>query len=128
MSIISIFRIFPGLVKDLDHHKYDYATKFLNTHNTYILLEKQLVATHDLDVDMSTDTDGTTTPAPPQYNYVPLLDNCTDHFPNFKLHVAQTEKKKKSRSQSKSPSPAGMRPTRTAKNKPTLNRTPSKRR
>ena len=118
------------MVKDLDHHKYDYATKFLSTHNTYILLEKQLVHS-DLDGDMSiTDTEGgAVTPCPPQYNYVPLLENCADHFPGFKLHVAQTEiKKKKSRSQSKSPSPAGMRPTKTAKGKPALNRTPSKRR
>lgn len=133
-SVILVINTLTGLVKDLDMHQYDYASKFLTSHGTYILLEKQLMSpgSGDLSIDMdaaTNDTDGTTTPGPPQYTYNPLLEKCSELFPGYRLHVAQTEKKKKqARSTSKSPSPAGLRPSKTAKNKQPMNRSPSKRR
>ena len=79
-----------GLVKDLDVHKYDYATKFLSSHGTYILVEKQLVQQED---SGNTETDSTSTPIPPQYNYIPLLEKYDELFPNYKLHAITSREK-----------------------------------
>lgn len=99
-----------GLIVELDAHKFDYATKHLASHATYILVQKQLVVS---DTDS---VDGHSTPGLTQYGYVPLLDKYSDHFPNYKLHVAEVEKKKTKRSMSKSPSPAGKFTSKTKKN------------
>ncbi|ELT94053.1 hypothetical protein CAPTEDRAFT_227931 [Capitella teleta] len=104
-----------GLVKELDMHRYDYANKYLSSHGTYILVEKQLPHGSQ-DEDAGHDTDGSS-PAPPQFNYIPLLDNYGDHFPNFRLHVQMVEKRRKHRANSKSPSPAGVRGTKGKKDK-----------
>ncbi|KAK2161357.1 hypothetical protein LSH36_118g05015 [Paralvinella palmiformis] len=105
--------------KELDTHRLDYATKYLNSHATYVLVEKQLIPNGD-DV-----TDGSS-PSPPQYHYVPLLDNYTEIFPNYRPHVTTVERKKKAKHVGKSPSPAGIRGIK-AKSKNSL-RTPSRRR
>ena len=39
-SFYSLFGFFSGLVKDLDVHKFENATKFLTSHETYILVQK----------------------------------------------------------------------------------------
>jgi hypothetical protein len=104
---MSIF-LFSGLVKDLDLHKYDCANKFLTSHTTYILVEKQIVFPDEPD----SPEDGNSTPQPPQYNFIPLLEKFEDLFPNYKVRVAHFEKKKKPRGNSgssKSPSPAGRK-------------------
>ena len=100
-----IFTI-SGLVKDLDVHKYDYATKFLSSHGTYILVEKQLIPQEE---NGNTETDSQSTPVPPQYTYVPLLDKYNELFPNYKLHVSQVEKKKHRSKSLKAQSPAGIK-------------------
>ena len=88
----------------MDLHRYDYANKYLTSHTTYVLVEKQVLPPDPTEEDEST-------PTPPQFQYTPLLDNYTEHFPNFRVHVPTTEVKKtrKTRNQSKSPSPAGVR-------------------
>ena len=98
-----------GLVKDLDVHRYDYATKFLSSHGTYILVEKQLVQQED---SGNTETDSTSTPIPPQYNYIPLLEKYDELFPNYKLHVSQVERKKHRSKSVKAQSPAGIKGTK----------------
>ena len=89
----------PGMVKELDVHKNEYATKFLISHSTYILVQKEILA------DESS-TDGNSTPTP-HFQYVPLLEKYAELFPSYKLHVQEVEKKKPRRTTSKSPSPAG---------------------
>ncbi|KAK7488341.1 hypothetical protein BaRGS_00020315 [Batillaria attramentaria] len=98
-----------GLIKELDVHKNEYATNFLASHSTYILVQKDLQPD-----DMSADS--CSTPTPPQYTYKPLLEGSTDLFPNFRLHVAEVEKKKTKRGGSKSPSPAGRLLSKPKKN------------
>ena len=101
-----------GLVKELDVHQHDYASKHLTSHKTYVLIEKQILAAdNDLVVDGGS-------PPPPNITYVPLLDNCADVFPDYRLHVKNVEKKKR-RNVSKSPSPAGVRGLKGAKAKVT---------
>lgn len=99
-----------GLIKELDIHKNEYATNFLASHGTYILVQKDLQPD-----DISADS--RSTPSPPQYTYKPLLEGSTDLFPNFRLHVAEpVEKKKTKRGGSKSPSPAGRLLSKPKKN------------
>lgn len=89
-----------GLIKDLDVHKYDMATKFLQSHETYVLVQKELML-EDGGSPMSTD---------PQYTFIPLLERYTELFPNFRIHVAEvpdSQKSKRVRTGQKSPSPAG---------------------
>ena len=104
------FMVIAGLVKELDIHKYEYATKFLTTHTTYILVEKQSLAPEEQEAGTDSSSNPST-PTPPQVQYIPLLDDdtCRDQFPNFKLHVRHVEKKRKTRTMSKSPSPAGRK-------------------
>lgn len=87
-----------GLVKDLDVHKYENATKFLQSHETYVLVQKQLL----LEEQNSAASES-------QYTYIPLLERYAEHFPNFRIHVAEVPDKRKSRIKTghKSPSPAG---------------------
>ena len=101
-----------GLVKELDVHLHDYATKHLVSHKTYVLIEKQVLA-----IDDDPTQDGGS-PPPPNITYVPLLDNYAEVFPDFRLHVKNVEKKKR-RTVSKSPSPAGVRGLKGAKVKVT---------
>ncbi|XP_074662566.1 uncharacterized protein CXorf65 homolog [Tubulanus polymorphus] len=95
-----------GLIKELDLHKYDNANNFLQSHSTYILVEKQLIDNHH-DPDA-----GRTSPIPPQYQYVPLLKGYEELFPEYKLQIPQLENKiqrKPRLSARKSPSPAGKK-------------------
>ena len=109
-------------MKELDVHRYDYANKYLTSHATYVLVEKQA-----LPPDPG-DDEGSITPTPPQYQYTPLLDNYAEHFPNFRVHVLQAEVKKtrKGRNQSKSPSPAGVRGTKNKQGGKGQGRAPSR--
>ena len=88
--------VFAGLVKELDRYNNEYATNYLESHTTYILVQKDPI-----------EEDSRSTPSPPQYTYRALLEGSTDLFPNFRLHVAEVEKKRTKRMGSKSPSPAG---------------------
>ncbi|XP_013382023.1 uncharacterized protein CXorf65-like [Lingula anatina] len=93
-----------GLIKELDAHKHDYATKYLVSHNTYILVEKQMLPPDDDNYNGDGDS---SSPLPGKYQYIPLLEKHNEIFPNLKLHVAEVQKKRKMRATSKSPSPAG---------------------
>lgn len=97
-----------GLVKELDVHMNEYATNFLTSHTTYILVQKDQVL-DDLDTTLST-------PTPSQFTYKALLEDSTELFPNFRLHVAEVERKKTKRVGSKSPSPAGKLLSKPKKN------------
>ncbi|KAI8744662.1 hypothetical protein BgiBS90_033999 [Biomphalaria glabrata] len=96
--IITIIRLFVvGLVKDLDVHKFESATKYLTSHETYILVQKELL-TADGEFNSN------------QYTYVPLLERYSELFPNYKIHVQEVEglrKKSRVKTGTKSPSPAG---------------------
>ncbi|KAK0056100.1 hypothetical protein Bpfe_014501 [Biomphalaria pfeifferi] len=86
-----------GLVKDLDVHKFESATKYLTSHETYILVQKELL-TADGEFNSN------------QYSYVPLLERYSELFPNYKIHVQEVEglrKKSRVKTGTKSPSPAG---------------------
>lgn len=94
-----------GLVKELDTHKQDHANKHLTSHATYVLVQKEELR------DESLDPRGT--PLPPQYTYIPLLENYDDLFPNFIIRSAEVQKPLKSKSRiGKSPSPAGRYSTK----------------
>ncbi len=88
------------------------------------MVEKQLIPADD---HTNTDTDSGSTPLPPQYSFIPLLERYAELFPNYKLHVAQIEKKK-NRSKSKSPSPAGVRGTKAKGKGAGTQRAPSRKR
>lgn len=113
---------------ELDTHRYDYATKHLTSHSTYILVEKQMTSSAD-DPQPTTDADSIATSVQgslQQINYVPLLDNYLDLFPNYQVHVQHVEKKvKKVRNFNKSPSPAGFKAKQGKKGTPAA-RVPSK--
>lgn len=96
-----------GLVKELDVHRNEYASNFLNSHATYILVQKDPILEAE---------DGRSTPTPPQFTYRALLEGSTDLFPNFRLHVAEVEKKRSKRVSSKSPTPAGRYVSKPKKN------------
>ena len=114
-----------GLVKELDAHRHDYATKYLVSHGTYILVKK--LAAVAASVAAST-TDELESERGSQATYVPLLANYSDHFPNYRVHVHNIEKRLKLRSQaSKSPSPAGFRGTKSSRAKPPNSRASNRR-
>lgn len=114
-----------GLVKDLDLHRLDKADKFLTTQGPYILVEKRTIAhssslNDTLDGDSGAPSSRATSPmlselptSPPKYNFIPLLDDCEDLFPEYKLRAPKEKKLKKPRHVSpvvaKSPSPAGKK-------------------
>ena len=110
-------------MKDLDQHHYEYATKYLSSHGTYVLVEKQASPADDASY---AETEGSSTPALPVYTYTALLDKAADLFPNFNLRAQHVEKKKQKRTHSKSPSPAGIRGNKGSKGKSSLQRTPSR--
>ena len=94
---------YTGLIQDLEVHGREYATKYLSSQGTYILMKKQLL------LEGQPATAATISHALQSYNYVPLLDKCAELYPNFKIHLseAQTKKLKPLKHQTKSPSPAG---------------------
>lgn len=98
-----------GLVKELDVHKNEYATNFLSSHTTYILVQKDPIPDE-------APVDTRSTPTSPQFTYKALLEHSTELFPNFRLHVAEVERKKAKRVGSKSPSPAGRLLSKPKKN------------
>lgn len=112
-------------MKELDTHKHDYATKYLASHGTYILVKKQAPVAASVAGSMSDELDSERdSPAV----YVPLLSNYSQHFPNYRLHVHNIEKRLKPRTQhSKSPSPAGYRGTKTTRVKPPTSRASNRR-
>lgn len=110
MGWISLL-VFAGLVKELDIHKSDHANKHLESHATYVLVQKETLRDESLDTH--------TTPVPPQYNYIPLLEKYEDIFPNFVIRSAEIQKPVKPKSrQGKSPSPAGRYSTKQGKKTP----------
>ena len=106
-------------MKELDTHKSDHANKHLSAETTYVLVQKEIQRENTLDVR--------TTPIPPQYNYIPLLEKYEDLFPNFAIRSAEIQKPVKPKSrQGKSPSPAGRYTTKQGK-KVSNNKVTSKR-
>lgn len=97
---MSFLHLLSGLVKELDTHKFDYATKHLVSHGTYILVMKEPVAVDSTDARA---------PSPPEqrYTYTPLLEKFAELFPHYTVHVQEVDKKKTRKSANKSPSPAG---------------------
>ena len=115
LSAASIVLRFPGLIKELDMHKYDNASKHLASHATYILVEKLILPPGDDEPDSARSA-----ALSPSYHYTPLLSNYTDLFPNFRLRVRGIEKKTKRRlNSSKSPSSGGGRGAKSSRVKPT---------
>jgi len=90
-----------GLIQDLEVHGREYATKFLSSPGTYILMKKEVEGGPETALTIQS------------YNYIPLLDSCTDLYPNFKVHLSEAQKKKLKPpgKVSKHPSPAGKMPT-----------------
>jgi hypothetical protein len=100
------FFFIPGLVKELDTHKTDHANKHLTSHATYVLVRKEIMREDTL-------LDPNSTPLPPQYTYIPLLEKYDDHYPNFNIRSAEIQKPLKTKSRTgKSPSPAGRYSTK----------------
>jgi hypothetical protein len=100
--------IISGLVKELDLHKYDNANKYLNSHETYILVQKEMLQ-DNLSVDSGSPIDSKS------FQYTPLLEQYENLFPNFKLHVDHIETPKVKKRGGKSPSPAGRFTSKTKK-------------
>lgn len=96
-----------GLIQDLEVHGREYATKFLSSHGTYILMEKKLL------LEGKPATPSNISHALHSYNYVPLLERCAELYPNFKIHLSEAQKKKLKplKNVAKNPSPAGKMPT-----------------
>jgi len=94
-----------GLVQDLEVHGRDYANKHLSSHSTYILMEKKPEDDSD---------DAASISAAMQFNYIPLLEKYAELYPNFRVHLSETQKKKLKplRNVAKSPSPAGKMGTK----------------
>ena len=94
------FFLLLGLIQDLEVHGRDYATKHLSSHTTYILMQKQLLDEND---------EANISQALQQYNYIPLLERISEQYPNFKVHLSESQKKKLKplKNIQKSPSPAG---------------------
>lgn len=114
-----------GLVKELDAHRHDYATKYLASHGTYILVKKLAAVAASVAVSTSDELESE---RGSQATYVPLLSNYSEHFPNYRVHVHNIEKRLKPRSQhSKSPSPAGFRGTKSSRAKPPNSRASNRR-
>ncbi|KAK6181834.1 hypothetical protein SNE40_009616 [Patella caerulea] len=109
-----------GLVKELDMHKKDYAGKYLTSHSTYVLVQKELIMGENM-----TQLEGIKSVAVADYDYLytPLLEQIVELFPEFKVHVQEVEIKKPRRQLAKSPSPAGRFP----KSKKGGNKTKTKR-
>lgn len=95
-----MFFSISGLIQDLEVHGRDYATKHLCSHGTYILMQKQLLDENE---------DAHISQALQQYNYIPLLERISEQYPNFKVHLSESQKKKLKplKNLQKSPSPAG---------------------
>ncbi|XP_069118520.1 uncharacterized protein CXorf65 homolog [Argopecten irradians] len=111
-----------GLVKELDMHKHEYANKFLTSHGTYILVQKEMMSD-------SISIDSGSTPLPSQYQYTPLLQELEEHFPNYKLHVENLQPKvTRKRTGTKSPSPAGRYSSKSKKTEGTSKRGTAKKR
>ena len=111
-ALTLISTLLSGLVKDLDLHRYDYANKHLTSHSVYILVEKQMILGED---DPAEDMFDHSTPLPPQYSFIPLLEEYKDLFPEYQLRVQHVERHKpshKRRQVAKSPSPAGVKGVR----------------
>lgn len=95
-----------GLVVDLDAHKTEYAEKYLKTHETYILVEKQ-TPEEDLLIpefgSLTGDLARTPSPAPSvrsarsqtsdKVKYVALLENVQELLPEYRLRRANEKKK-----------------------------------
>ncbi|KAK3092938.1 hypothetical protein FSP39_009119 [Pinctada imbricata] len=89
-----------GLVKELDNHQMEYANKYLTSHETYILVKKEL-ASDNVSVESGS------TPRSQNYQYKPLLEKFDEIFPNYRLHVDHIPTKVVKKRGGKSPSPAG---------------------
>lgn len=98
-----------GLVQELETHKYDSASNYLASHRTYILVQKQALTPPPEDMDAGGGRGGKAI----QYEYIPLLNNCLELFPDYKLQIQpnNTNQKKPARRQfgGKASSPAGIK-------------------
>jgi len=89
----------------LDSHLYDCAAKFLSVPGTYVLVKKQDASPPGLDNDDE---------APADTHYVPLLDNCHQLLPGYRIQrtaggpgAADVGRKGKGESRRRSQSPTG---------------------
>lgn len=97
-----------GHVQLLDSHLYDCAAKFLSVPGTYVLVKKQATSS-GLDNDVEA--------AENAYEYVPLLNNCHQLLPGYRIQrtaggTADVGRKGKGDSRRKSQSPTGTKSTR----------------
>lgn len=122
MLIFNIASLLTGLVKELDNHRHDYANKYLTSHETYILVQKELQSDN-------ASVDSGSTPSQ-NYQYKPLLEKFEELFPNYRLHVDHIPTKVTKKRPGKSPSPAGrFAPKSKTKNVETISKkTASKKR
>jgi len=65
-----------GLVQELDLHRYDCAAKYLSAPGTYVLVRKQPTSPGPDNDDENAET---------TYDYVPLLNNCHQLLPGYRL-------------------------------------------
>ena len=110
-----------GLVQDLDLHRDDCAGKYLSVPGTYVLVRKQPTSSGQDNDDETTET---------TYNYIPLLNNCNQLLPGYRVQrtaggPGEAARRRQTDGRRKSQSPAGTKPT---KSKQTKDRTPSKKR
>lgn len=97
-----------GLIQELEAHKYDSASNYLASHRTYILVQKQALSPLPEDVEAGGGQDGKAV----QYEYIPLLNNCLELFPDYKLQVQPNDlypKKPRRPIRGKATSPAGLK-------------------
>lgn len=115
-----------GLIQELEAHKYDPASNYLASHRTYILVEKQLLlqqqqqqqqpptSDHGPQQQRSIPDEQTDSASDAgKYAYIPLLNNCLELFPDYRLQVQTNEVAKnsraKGRTRGKATSPAGFK-------------------
>lgn len=97
-----------GHVQLLDSHLYDCAAKFLAAPSTYVLVKKQATSP-GLDNDVEATENA--------YEYVPLLNNCHQLLPGYRIQwtaggTADVGRKGKADSRRKSQSPTAAKSTR----------------
>ena len=109
---VNCYFLFSGLVKELGNHQMEYANKYLTSHETYVLVKKELIPD-------SASVDSGSTPRS-NYQYKPLLDKFEELFPNYRLHVDHIPTKVPKKRAGKSPSPAGRFSTKSKKTTETV--------
>ena len=108
-----------GRVQELDLHRYDCAAKYLSVPGTYVLVKKQSTSS-----GLDNDEDSTET----TYEYVPLLNDCHQLLPGFRVQRAaggpgEGVRKRLDDPRRKSVNPAGAK---TSRSKQAKERSPGK--